>query len=53
MMWRGMSSERAEARYPHMCRHSIDDIVLLFEDSEYDARPIKIDEFRALVVGSK
>jgi ubiquinone/menaquinone biosynthesis C-methylase UbiE len=53
MVKRGMPSERAEARYPHMCRHSIDDIVLLFEGSGYDAKPIKIDEFRALVVGTK
>ncbi len=53
MVQRGMSEDRAETRYPHMCRHSIDDIVELFEDSDYNAQSFRVDEFRAIVVGAK
>ncbi len=54
MTQKGMDSDRAEARYPHMCRHSIEDIGEIFEDADYDSvRAFRIDEIRAIVIGAK
>jgi ubiquinone/menaquinone biosynthesis C-methylase UbiE len=53
MVKNGMDSDRAEARYPHMCRHSIEDIELLFGDSGYEPKSFPIDDFRAIIVGVK
>ncbi|MFW9964622.1 MAG: class I SAM-dependent methyltransferase [Candidatus Sifarchaeia archaeon] len=50
----GMSEEHARKRYPHMCKHSADDIVEILETSGFsDCRLITIDEIRAVVVGLK
>ncbi|MHA3962013.1 MAG: class I SAM-dependent methyltransferase [Candidatus Thorarchaeota archaeon SMTZ1-45] len=50
----GMSEEDARKRYPHMCKHSADDIVEKLETSGFsDCRLITIDAVRAVVVGLK
>ena len=50
----GMDEEKARKRYPHMCKHSVDDIVEFMTDAEL--KPIgskKIRGTAALVVGLK
>ena len=50
----GMSEEHARKRYPHMCKHSANDIVEILQTSGFqDCRMITIDEIRAIVVGLK
>ena len=50
----GMSPERAAKRYPHMCKHSIEDIEGLLSSSEFqDVQSIVIDGIRAVVAGLK
>ena len=50
----GMNEEQARKRYPHMCKHSEDDIVEILETSEFsDCRASTIGEIRAVVVGLK
>jgi len=50
----GMSEEHARKRYPHMCKHSADDIVEMLETSGFsDCRALTIGEIRAVVVGLK
>jgi ubiquinone/menaquinone biosynthesis C-methylase UbiE len=54
MVEHGMIAERARKRYPHMCKHSADDIVRLLENSGFsDCRALTIGEIRAVVVGLK
>ncbi|MFX1483732.1 MAG: class I SAM-dependent methyltransferase [Promethearchaeota archaeon] len=54
MMERGMTEEHARARYPHMCKHSANDIVQILQTSGFrDCRMITIDETRAVVAGLK
>ena len=54
MVEHGMSEERARKRYPHMCRHSVDEIKEILETSGFsDSRTQVIDEIRAVVVGLK
>ncbi|MHA2147517.1 MAG: class I SAM-dependent methyltransferase [Candidatus Thorarchaeota archaeon] len=50
----GMSEEHARKRYPHMCKHSADDIVEILETSGFsDCSALTIGEIRAVVVGLK
>jgi ubiquinone/menaquinone biosynthesis C-methylase UbiE len=50
----GMDEERARKRYPHMCKHSADDIVKILEASGFsECRALVIGEIRAIVVGLK
>ena len=50
----GMSEEQARKRYPHMCKHSADDIVEILETSGFsDCRVLTVGEIRAVVVGLK
>ena len=50
----GMDEEHARKRYPHMCKHSADDIVEILETSGFsDCRALTIGEIRAVVVGLK
>ncbi|MGY5874413.1 MAG: class I SAM-dependent methyltransferase [Candidatus Thorarchaeota archaeon] len=52
MTERGMPSDRAEARYPHMCRHSLEDIEGLFKEAGYaSVESVQIDAIRAVVAG--
>ncbi len=54
MMRRGMTKERALMRYPHVCKHSLDDLVSLFRTAGYQGvESVKLDEFRAIVVGRR
>ncbi|MFW9793800.1 MAG: class I SAM-dependent methyltransferase, partial [Candidatus Thorarchaeota archaeon] len=50
----GMSEEHARKRYPHMCKHSANDIVKLLSTAGFeDCRMIVMDEMRVVVVGLK
>ena len=50
----GMSEEHARKRYPHMCKHSADEIVEILETSGFsDCRALTIGEVRTVVVGLK
>ncbi len=52
MTARGMPIDRVEARYPHMCRHSLDDIEELFKEAGYaSVDSVQIDAIRSVVVG--
>ncbi|MFW9788294.1 MAG: class I SAM-dependent methyltransferase [Candidatus Thorarchaeota archaeon] len=54
MVEHGMSEEKARKRYPHMCRHSADEITQILETSGFsETRAKLIDEIRAVVVGLK
>jgi ubiquinone/menaquinone biosynthesis C-methylase UbiE len=54
MTERGMSEERARKRYPHMCKHSADDIIKILETSGFsECRALVIGEIRAVAVGLK
>jgi ubiquinone/menaquinone biosynthesis C-methylase UbiE len=54
MSEQGMSEEQARKRYPHMCKHSADDIVAILETSGFsNCRAQTIGEIRAVVVGLK
>jgi len=54
MVKRGMTKKRALMRYPHVCKHSLDDLVGLFRNAGYQAvESVKIDGFRAIVVGRR
>ncbi|MFW9805272.1 MAG: class I SAM-dependent methyltransferase [Candidatus Thorarchaeota archaeon] len=50
----GMSEEHARKRYPHMCKHSADDIVRILETSGFqDNQSRIINDTRMVVVGLK
>ncbi len=50
----GMSEEHAKKRYPHMCKHSANDIVEILQTSGFqDCRMIVLDDIRAVVAGLK
>ncbi len=50
----GMNEEHARKRYPHMCKHSANDIVELLQTSGFqDCRMIVLDDVRAVVAGLK
>jgi ubiquinone/menaquinone biosynthesis C-methylase UbiE len=52
MAEQGMPAERARLRYPHMCKHSIDDITAFFERAGLqDVRNAAVNDIRVLVVG--
>jgi len=54
MVQHGMSEEQARKRYPHMCKHSADDIEEILKSSGFsDCRSLTIGEIRAVVVGLK
>jgi ubiquinone/menaquinone biosynthesis C-methylase UbiE len=54
MIQHGMSEEHARKRYPHMCKHSANEIVEILQTSGFqDCKLIEIDEIRAVVVGQK
>ena len=50
----GMNEEHARKRYPHMCKHSADDIIRILETSGFqDSQSRIINDIRAVVVGLK
>lgn len=50
----GMSEEQARKRYPHMCKHSPNDIVEILSAAGFkDCHMIVMDEMRAIVAGLK
>jgi ubiquinone/menaquinone biosynthesis C-methylase UbiE len=52
MAEQGMPAERARLRYPHMCKHSIDDITAFFVRAGFqEVRSSAVNHIRALVVG--
>ncbi|MDH4213614.1 MAG: class I SAM-dependent methyltransferase [Candidatus Thorarchaeota archaeon] len=52
MTEQGMSHEQARLRYPHMCKHSLDDIIGLMEAASLkDVKGIAVNDIRGLVVG--
>ncbi len=55
MVATGMNEERVRARYPHMCKNSVDDLVNFLSKAGFsDITSEKIDdESRAIVVGIK
>ncbi|MFX0107013.1 MAG: class I SAM-dependent methyltransferase [Candidatus Hodarchaeota archaeon] len=54
MTERGMPEERARKRYPHMCKHSIEDIIGILNDAGFSVTESKrIGDFRALVLGTR
>ena len=54
MIEQGMSEDGARKRYPHMCKHSADDIVSILESSGFvDCHALILDDIRAVVVGLK
>ncbi|TFG34111.1 class I SAM-dependent methyltransferase [Candidatus Thorarchaeota archaeon] len=54
MAARGMDDEHARMRYPHMCKHSIDDIVRLMTNAGLsDVKAIGVNDIRAVVIGTK
>jgi len=54
MLERGMDEDHARSRYPHMCRHSIDDIIGLMETARLsEMKAIGINDIRATVIGMK
>ncbi len=54
MLARGMTEERARTRYPHMCKHSVEDIEEKMRNSGFSSiRSEKLRETRAIIVGIK
>jgi ubiquinone/menaquinone biosynthesis C-methylase UbiE len=54
MSEQGMSVERARKRYPHMCKHSANDLVEILQTCGFrDCGMMILDEMRAVVVGHK
>ncbi|MHA1769436.1 MAG: class I SAM-dependent methyltransferase [Candidatus Thorarchaeota archaeon] len=54
MVARGMSATKAEARYPHMCKHSVEDIEHLLQTAGFTGvESVKLNEMRAVVAGIK
>lgn len=54
MVERGMSEHRARQRYPHMCKHSVEDIKGKMRNSGFSSiRFVKIRLTRAIIVGIK
>ena len=52
MAEQGMSPERARIRYPHMCKHSLADIIKLMETAGLkDVKGLAVNDIRGLVVG--
>ncbi|MBN2230379.1 MAG: class I SAM-dependent methyltransferase [Candidatus Thorarchaeota archaeon] len=52
MIERDMSEEQARKRYPHMCKHSIDDIISLMRDAGLkEVKGRAVNDIRAVVVG--
>ncbi len=49
-----MSEDEARKRYPHMCKHSAEDIVEILEASGFsNCRVLRVDDIRAVAVGLK
>ncbi len=49
-----MSEDEARKRYPHMCKHSAEDIVEILEASGFsNCRVLRVDGIRAVAVGLK
>jgi len=55
MMDSGMTEKRARARYPHMCKHSVNDLTAFLTTAGFSDLTFETldDESRAIVVGSK
>ena len=54
MLERGMDEDHARKRYPHMCRHSIEEIIGLMETAGLSKmKAIGINDIRATVIGMK
>jgi ubiquinone/menaquinone biosynthesis C-methylase UbiE len=54
MFKQGMSRDRARKRYPHMCKHSLSDLLDLFKSAGFSAlEHIQLNEIRAIVKGFK
>ncbi|TFF84162.1 class I SAM-dependent methyltransferase [Candidatus Thorarchaeota archaeon] len=54
MSSQGMDSERAEIRYPHMCKHSVRDIEEMLVSSGFgNVQSIVMNRMRAVVAGFK
>ncbi|TFG06047.1 class I SAM-dependent methyltransferase [Candidatus Thorarchaeota archaeon] len=54
MMARGSSEARARKKYPHMCKHSVDDIRRFFDDADYQSSRYKmVTDFVVIVTGLK
>jgi ubiquinone/menaquinone biosynthesis C-methylase UbiE len=52
MVEQGMSVERARMRYPHMCKHSLDDIIdFMVKSGLKDVHGVAVNDIRCLVVG--
>jgi len=49
----GWDEERARKRYPHMCKHSLDDIEKILESAGFTGISSKLLDVRAIVVGIK
>jgi ubiquinone/menaquinone biosynthesis C-methylase UbiE len=50
----GIDEDHAHERYPHMCKHSIDDIIALMKNAGLkEIRAVSINDMRAVVVGKK
>ncbi len=49
-----MSEDEARKRYPHMCKHSAENIVEILEASGFsNCRVLRVDDIRAVAVGLK
>jgi ubiquinone/menaquinone biosynthesis C-methylase UbiE len=52
MVEQGMSAEHARMRYPHMCKHSLDDIIgFMITAGLEDVHGVAVNDIRCLVVG--
>lgn len=50
----GMNEDEARRRYPHMCKHSVEDIERILGSAGFEeVRSKKIQQTRALIVGEK
>ena len=50
----GMDQEKARKRYPHMCKHSIEDLEKILKNAGLsDISSKKIDDIRAIAIGLK
>jgi subtilase family serine protease len=55
MVRAGMDAEHARFRYPHMCKHSVDDLIDFLSESGFSDVTFETtdDNSRAIVVGVK
>lgn len=54
MIARGMDEKRARKKYPHMCKHSVEDIQSFFHDANYHSSQYEmVTDFVAIVIGLK